>query len=86
MGNLVRIWRDVISGELTDKKESLMSEPLDLVFDSETKLVYYKFSEKVYIKKNGGREITSKVGYMSPYIGKYGRHCQFIDNQIVEIL
>ena len=85
MGNLIRIWKDSISGELSDRKVSYMCDSLDLVFDSETRIVYYKFTEKVAIKKIGDREITGKVGYMSPYIGEYGRYCQFIDNKIVEM-
>ena len=86
MGKLLRIWKDSISGELSDKKESYMYDPLDLVFDSETKIVYYKFSEKVTVKRVGDKEILGRVGYMTPYIGEYGRYCQFIDNHILEML
>jgi len=43
-----------------------------LVYDIETKIVYYKFNDPLY-------------GFMSPYIGPNGMFCRFKDNQIVEI-
>ena len=48
------------------------SEPSMFVYDSVTRIVYYKFTEK-------------KSSYLSPYISENGKHCRFIDNKFVEI-
>jgi len=47
-----------------------------LVFDHQTKVIYYMLQEQV------GMGIR---GFMAPYISENGKFCRFIDNQIVEI-
>jgi len=52
-----------------------------LVFDSETKVVYYMFNEAhTFVSP------CTYSGYMAPYISENGKYCRFIDNQIVEIV
>lgn len=45
-----------------------------LVFDCNTKVIYYNFDS-----------FNDKKGYMAPYISENGKFCRFIDNKIVEI-
>lgn len=52
-----------------------------LVFDSETKVVYYMLKEAHTFAGP-----TTYSGYMAPYISENGKYCRFIDNQIVEIV
>ena len=47
-----------------------------LVYDDETKIVYYYFT--ISYKR-------STAGYMSPYIGKNGKFCRYVDGKIVEV-
>ena len=84
MVNLMRIWKDSVSGEMKEKKECSFDEPSNLVFDPDTRTIYYKFSERVAVKMIGDKEITGRVGFMSPYISN-GKFCRFIDGKIVEI-
>ena len=66
---LVRIWKDKNTGEFKNSKENEDDEPTKLVYDSGTRIMYYKFEE------NG-------VGYMSPYISSDGLHSKiFFDNE-----
>ena len=67
MIRLIRIWRD---GKGRYKVRDLLgAERTELVYDIETKIVYYLLAE----------------GSMSPYLSENGKYCRFIDNQIVEI-
>ena len=70
-GDLVRIWYNSLNEEYT-REEFGSGQMTGLVFDNETKIVYYKF--------NGPLN-----GFMSPYFSENGKLCRFIDNQIVEI-
>lgn len=62
-----------------------------LVYDTETRIVYWKFAENGtatndtndYTDKHS--EYKHKVGYMSQYIGPNGKCCHYIDNNIVEV-
>ena len=56
----------------------------DLVYDTDTKIVYYKFVDESNCSRIGKLK-NSYVGYMSPYLGYHGRPCRFIDCEIVEI-
>ena len=47
-----------------------------LVYDIDTKIVYYKFMDKTF---------SDWSGYMSPYLGSHGRPCRFVDEKIMEI-
>ena len=51
-----------------------------LVFDHQTKVIYYMLQEKV-----GTGCYASFTGHMAPYISENGKFCRFIDNKIVEI-
>ena len=62
-----------------------------LVYDTETRIVYWKFAEDSKAT-NGTNDYTDKhseykyqVGYMSPYMGPNGKCCHYIDNNIVEV-
>jgi len=57
------------------------SKPSMFVYDSVTRIVYYKFEETKLI----GITRTETSFYMSPYISENGKYCRFIDNEIVEI-
>ena len=87
MGKTFRIWKDRETGELRTGLAWQMPEgfePLNLVFDSETKIIYYKFTEAIRFR-SGFEDVETKVGYMSPFYSSNGKLCKFIDNQIVEI-
>lgn len=52
----------------------------ELVYDSNTKIVYYKFFEQTPKKY-----ANEHNGFMSPYLGIHGRPCRFINEEIKEI-
>ena len=88
MGNLVRIWKNFITGELASFRKNEEFEPTSLVFDPDTSIIYYKFSEVVPVySKNfySQKPMDTKVGYMSAYIGGNGKYCCFKNNKIVEV-
>lgn len=69
-------WGD---GALYGRNEKV-GDDTGLVFDSETKVVYYMLQEAhAYTGK------CTYSGYMAPYISENGKFCRFIDNKIVEI-
>ena len=87
MGKKFRIWKNRETGELRSGKSSEMPEgfePSDLVFDTETRMIYYKFTESIYFR-SGFEEVETKVGYMSPFYSADGKLCKFEDNEIVPI-
>ena len=45
MGTFIRIWKHSVSGEMRDKKENYLFDPVDYVFERDTRVVYYKFTE-----------------------------------------
>lgn len=81
MRKLIKLFEDggghFCSAEIGDISDSDF-EREKLVYDSKTKVVYYKFYE--YVDAD-----SAHVGYMSPYISENGKFCRFIDNKIVEI-
>ncbi len=62
-----------------------------LVYDTETRIVYWKFVEDSYATPyhNGWADnhctYKFETGYMSPYIGPNGKYCRYIDDNVVEI-
>ena len=62
----------MITGELKNKCTIGFGIMTDLVYDSQTKIVYYK---------------DQKVSFLSmcPYISENGKYCRFIDGKIVEV-
>ena len=83
-----RIWQNFITGQLADEKKDQDYDPTNIVFDSETKIIFYKFSEivPVYSKNfNNQTPMDTKVGYMCPYINEKGKYCRFVDGEIIEI-
>ena len=88
MGKLMRIYRNSITGELSSYRKDKEYESTNLVFDSDTRAVYYKFSEVVPVYSKNFTEqqpMDTKVGFMCQYINDNGKYCRFIDNKIVEI-
>ena len=52
-------------------------EYTDLVYNTETKVIYYMFDDEY---------LDSRIrNYFAPYINENGKYCRFIDNKIVEI-
>jgi len=82
MYGLKRIYSNGIS--LNDME---YGTPTLLVYDSVSRIVYYKMEEessRSNLYHVGS--VTSKTGYMSPYISKNGKFCRFgEDNKIYEI-
>ena len=70
-----------------ESQEQLVGVPVpgaiktDLVFDTDTRIVYYKFEENFSNFKINDKNL----GFMSPYLGSHGRACRFINCEIVEI-
>lgn len=86
MGKTFRIWKNQ-EGELLSGRASEMPEgcePLNLVFDTETRIIYYKFTEAIRFR-SGFEDVETKVGYMSPFYSADGKLCKFEDNEIVPI-
>ena len=81
----MRIWHDKKTDELYDNGwRDENSESLNIVYDTDTKIIYYKFNEKSDI--HTGEEVRlCKVGYMSPYISANGKNCRYENGQIIEI-
>ena len=71
MGEVKRIWYNHKSKKYVTS-ELFTCERTNLVFDTETKIVYYQINNATY-------------GYMTPYISANGKYCRFVDEQIVEI-
>lgn len=67
MTRLIRIWRDGKGRYIV--RNLLGAERTELVYDIQTKIVYYLLGN----------------GAMSPYLSGNGKFCRFVDNQIVEI-
>ena len=85
MGRMVRLVRNVYSGEIAPwVGYDPDCELLDLVYDPDTCVVYYKFTEIVNVKP-GKYSTSTKVGYLSPYLGAHGKPCRLERGQIVEI-
>lgn len=87
MGKTFRIWKNRETDELRSGKSKEMPvgfEPLDLVFDTETRIIYYKFTEAICFRSDF-EVVETKVGYMSPYLSKNGKLCKFIHNKIIEL-
>ena len=83
-GELVRIVRNIFTNELVLREDfDAEYEPLDLVCDNATQIVYYKFTRKKYVCYND-KFTATKVGYMSIFLGPNGRPCSFVDGQIYE--
>jgi len=82
-GALTRIV-EINNGKLESVDNYPCGYTTNLVYDSETKVVYYQFSRFSDIPTRGSIARVGE-GYMSPYIGPNGKFCRFIDNQIVEI-
>lgn len=74
--NFVEIVRWGYDDALYSRREKVGTKT-GLVFDSQTKVVYYKGIEHFD---------RSYVGYLAPYISENGKYCRFIDHQIVEIV
>lgn len=86
MGRLTRLAKNIYTGEIIPKGAFQEDyELLNLVYDDETKLVYYKFSERV-ADVISGRNFRGKVGYMAPYYGPNGKICRLENGQISEII
>ena len=87
-GTLKRIWKDKETGKLTNFKAGEEYWPTNLVYDSETGIVYYRFSEVVAFTKRGGANdapAENKVGFMAPYLNSKGKPCRFTESfKIVE--
>lgn len=78
---LQRIYKSKIDGsEQLSRVPSMYCDVTELVFDTETKIIYYKFYEQT-----PNVRINDHVGFMSPYLGSHGRPCRFIDCEIKEI-
>lgn len=87
MGKLVRIWKNKITGELANYQVNDNYISTNLVYDSDSEIVYYKFSEvvTVYSKIIPDQMPTdTKVGFMSPYFSHTGRLCRFTGHSIIE--
>ena len=82
MGQLIRIFKDE-QGKLYSDVVYNMGQisncpkvKTNLVYDSETKVVYYMFTE--YGGEAGGLHMRSiKIGYLSPYISQNGKYCRY---------
>ena len=88
MGNLSRILRNKETGELSEKKINPNYVTTRLVFDSDSRVVYYKFSEITKVESRNyvdQKPMDTRIGFMSPCLGEHGRPCKFINNEIVEI-
>ena len=48
----------------------------NLVYDADTRIVYYKFLERVN---------TSMYPFMSPYYGENGLPCKYLDGKLIEV-
>lgn len=66
-------------GILYSRNEKI-GKKTDLVFDSETKVVYHMFE-----KAHCSSAPVNYSGFIAPYISENGKFCRFIDNKIVEI-
>ena len=87
MGSFVRIMKDggdnLYSAHQSNTGEVAydLVEDTNLVFDSNTKVIYYNFRSSIYV--SGKRECYTE--HLTPYISENGKFCRFIDNKIVEI-
>lgn len=85
MGKFMRIWRDKETKELYDNGwRDANSESLNIVYDTDTKIIYYKFNEKTELHTCEEVRLC-KVGFMSPYINENGKLCKYEEGQIIEI-
>jgi len=72
MGDLARIYRNKRTGELKHKCWPGFGMMTNLVYDLDTKIIYYK-------------EYQNTHSTMCPYISENGKYCRFIDDKIVEV-
>jgi len=72
MGEIARIYKSKMTGELKHKCCPGFGMSSNLVYDLDTKVIYYKDSK-------------NNDAFMCPYISKNGKFCRFINDQIVEI-
>lgn len=78
VGVLKRIYQHKITGELSDRKKNHQFEKTSLIFDENTRIIFYCFYKE--------SETTHRGSYvMTPYINKNARNCRFIDGKIVEV-
>ena len=82
-GALTRIV-EINNGKLESADNYPYGDTTNLVYDSETKVVYYQFSRFRDIPTMGSIGRVGQ-GYMSPYISENGKFCRFVDNKIIEI-
>lgn len=73
MGELKQLYMDEPTNQFTDDPVHKWTVATNLVYDTKTKIIYYKIVE------------YNNVGYMSPYISENGKYCRFIDKKIVEV-
>ena len=85
MGELRRIYQNQRTGELTRRKLGEDWFSTNLVFDADTRIVFYKFSEIVTVNSKVDQHTDTKVGFMTPYLGENGYPCCFVDDNIVEL-
>lgn len=70
MGETNRIYMNKKTGEFKGKCSPGFGIMTELIYDVDTKIVYYS---------------NSKSMIMCPYISKNGKYCRLIDNKIVEV-
>lgn len=89
MGKLVRLWKNTKTGRFVNHKVDDDCVSTNLVYDSKTRIMYYKFSEIVTVDSitfADQKPFDTKVGYMSPYITENGKMCKFtVRMEFVEI-
>lgn len=87
MGSFVRILADENDNLYSAHQVNTGEVPYNsvkntnLVFDSYTNVIYYKFTDCVYLTAMR----NTYTEHLTPYISKNGKFCRFIDNAIVEI-
>ena len=72
MGEVERIFMNKRTGELKHRCFPGFGMQTNLVYDVNTKIIYYK-------------ELDKHNEYMCPYISENGKYCRFIDDKIVEV-
>lgn len=76
MGKLERIYQHYLTEGYCSSETGIgcYSIPTNLVYDTETKVIYYYPAECHVI-----------IGCMSPYISENGKYCRFVDGKFVEV-
>ena len=75
MGNFKRLWKNEKTGLYYDVKAITNLVETDLVYNTETKIVYYK-------PKNLDKGV--KIAFLTPY-KKNNKRCQYVNKKIVEV-